>query len=188
MTDVTWTCRCGAVEMRISGGQGDRLVCYCKDCQGFARHLGADGSLDDAGGSDLYNTVPDRLEMVKGPGHLQALRMTPKGPIRWYAACCGTPLANTAPRRGLPFATMILHPGLAADPLGPVRFRVGIEGARGPVPKASGVGGFIRRAMARALVARLAGRHVRTPFFDAAGDPVAAPRLLTAAERRAALP
>jgi hypothetical protein len=42
-SDVPLRCRCGhvrGVEIRVSPSSGLRLVCYCKDCQAFARFLG----------------------------------------------------------------------------------------------------------------------------------------------------
>lgn len=184
---IHWSCRCGTVALDVAEGQGLRGVCYCRHCRAFARHFGAEDGLDPAGGTDLYQTTPDCLHVIRGADRLACLRLTSKGPLRWYAACCGTPLANTATTRNIPFASLMLAPVTDRDAAGPVRARVYTEGATGRLPgRSGGTFAMVGGVLTRALAARLAGRHTETPFFDDAGAPVAQPSRLTPEERAAA--
>ena len=48
-TDVPLRCECGKIRGLAEGvaqSEGTRCVCYCGDCQAFARFLGRDGILD----------------------------------------------------------------------------------------------------------------------------------------------
>jgi hypothetical protein len=52
--DLPLRCRCGSVRgiaSEFARASGFRLVCYCKDCQAFARFLDRADVLDAAGGS-----------------------------------------------------------------------------------------------------------------------------------------
>jgi hypothetical protein len=185
MTDsIRWTCKCGAVAATITPDSGTRAVCYCVDCQAFARHLGHPDLLDDAGGSDLYQTTPDKIDVSKGREHLACLRLSDKGPLRWFTDCCKTPMANTAGTMNLPFASMTVPRFDDADKAGPVIARLNRKSALRPVSEQSGsvlrlVGGFAYRVLAT----RLSGRHKTTPFFARDGKPVASPKRLSDTER-----
>jgi hypothetical protein len=96
--DLPLRCRCGRVrgiasEFAPSGGF--RLVCYCKDCQGFARFLDRADVLDAAGGTDIAQMPPGRVKLTVGTDAVRSLQFSNKV-FRWYADCCGTPIANTA--------------------------------------------------------------------------------------------
>ena len=182
-----WSCRCGSVTLEIREGGGLRGVCYCSHCQAFARHLGAGADLDPAGGSDLYQTTPDLVGVLTGHDRFACLRLTSKGPLRWYTSCCRTPIANTATTRQVPFASLALAHAADRDAAGPIRARLYTDSATGPLPgKASGLGPMILGVILRGLSARLSGRHRDTPFFDADGLPYADPARLTPDERAAA--
>jgi len=190
-------CSCGAVSARLHvPGQsaGARAVCYCSDCQSAAGFLGvAEDVLDPAGGTDIYQTTPDRLEIVAGARHLAILKLSPKGLMRWHAGCCGTPLFNTLPRLSQPFLGVVMRREGAegqADELesrlGPVRARVFTASAVGPGAPARDEG-FARTGagiMSRMIMAWLSRRAARNPLsgLDA---PV---RVLTREDRRKARP
>lgn len=182
MTDVPFRCACGQIHGRLTAiepGAGLRVVCHCRDCRAAEVALGQPDPQD--AGVDLFQTTPDRVVIDGGAEHLALLRLSPRGLFRWHAACCGTPLFNTAPKRGVPFAS--LHVNRASDPtpLGPVRAEVNGKKNRGLLPAVAGI--FTRLASAR-----LSGRWRQTPFFDGDGTPVAAPRILSLDERRAVTP
>lgn len=196
MTDVLdFQCRCGTVKGLCRGfkpGAGIRAVCYCSDCQAFARFLGDDaGILDANGGTDIYQTSPSHLEIRQGREAIACVEVSAKGLKRWYAACCRTPLANTPPSRRLPFAGTIVanfDPDRRELRLGPVETRVFTKEATGilapgrdkPLPLI--VFGLARRASGQWI----GGGWKRNPFFDAAtGAPIASATRLTAAERAA---
>ena len=76
MADETdWSCRCGSVRARVDLHGSARVVCYCNFCQAFAHHTGAGDQLEKAGGTDLIQTVPERLHFVAGGEHLRCLRL-----------------------------------------------------------------------------------------------------------------
>lgn len=186
------SCRCGALQGTVdTAAPHERIVCYCADCQAYAHFLGRPGEdLDARGGTNALLTVPRAITLTEGSGQLAAVRMTGRGPIRWYAACCNTPIANTGPSHKAAFASL-LGPCLGGDPaaldaaFGPVRLFGFTKTAKGePKPPATPFIGVLLRVVARSLKARLDGSYRRTPFFDVvAGKPVAEPRTLTAAER-----
>ena len=182
-------CRCGALQGQVTlNGSSNRMVCCCRDCQAFALFLApADQVLDAQGGSDVVQIAPDRIRFTQGEQHLAVMRLSDKGMLRWYAACCRTPVGNTLNGPSVPF-TGLLAQCLDTAPLepafGPVRARVNTASALGePKPKAFGMGSSLLRILFMVLGCRLTGRHKNTPFFDAAGQPVAVPTVLSAAER-----
>jgi hypothetical protein len=42
------------------------MVCYCRDCQAFARFLENPGMLDAAGGTEVVLVAPGRLRFTTG--------------------------------------------------------------------------------------------------------------------------
>jgi len=169
---LTWTCRCGATQALLKAGIGTRIVCYCQSCRAFNRYLDAMETIDAAGGSDLLQTAPDAVEIIKGVENLRVLRLTQKGPYRWYTGCCNTPMANTLPTRAVPFTTLLVpqldHPERA----GPVVARVHRRDATGHVEGDAGsVWKVLRPFFARVLRAYATGAWRRSPFFDESGQP-----------------
>jgi hypothetical protein len=182
-------CRCGALQGHVElGGVSNRMVCHCQDCQAFARFLGrAEDVLDAQGGSDVVQTAPHRIKITQGGEQLAVMRLSDQGMLRWYAACCRTPLGNTMNRRSFPF-TGLLSTCLDTLPLtpsfGPVRARANTESAVGePKPQAFGMAGAVLRILSMVLHSRLSGQYRHTPFFTASGAPVAQPTVLTAEAR-----
>jgi hypothetical protein len=173
---MEWTCECGSVVAELPDG-GTRIVCYCQSCRSFVERLGKAERLDAAGGSDLLQVAPDGVRFVKGREHLAWMRITEKGPLRWYATCCNTPLANTLGTPGVPFASFQAAFATPQAALGPVRARVHLKDATARVPEPRGsllplLAGFFWRIAA----ARLSGRWKTNPFFGPDGKPVAARR------------
>lgn len=166
------------------------MVCYCRDCQACARHLHDDAVLDPAGGTELFQTSAGRLRLESGEDHIACLRMTRRGPLRWYAECCRSALANSPPTGAIPFASIVtarLRPA-DRDALGPVRARVFTEAAEamdGTAPRGFGTADLFLRFVRITAAARLAGDHRRNPFFPD-GRPLAPPTILTSEERRVA--
>ncbi len=172
------------------------MLCYCADCQAFARFLGRDGDILDArGGSDVIQVLPKDITFTAGAPALACIRLTAKGLLRWYAACCNTPIGNTLASPSISFIGL-LHscvggPGDALEAsFGPVRAWVNTDGASGvPKPQAAGMARTVFWFLATAVRARLNGSYRLSPFFDAGtGAPVVVPRVLSAAEYAAARP
>lgn len=191
--DLILTCRCGQFRARLAGEAlpgGTHLVCYCKDCRAFARHLGAEETLLPGGGSPLYQTTPNHLTIEAGAEHLACLRLGPKGILRWHTTCCNTPIANTMPKPTIPFVGLSRVTVNDADVpmLGPVigdAFTKYVLPGQGAPTKDRGMGRLFWRFARRALAAYLAGAR-QSPFFDDAGTPIREPRILSREERRAA--
>lgn len=184
-------CRCGTLRGTVdTTAPHERIVCYCADCQAYARWLGRPGEdLDERGGTNALLTVPSAIEIARGAEQLACVRLTNSGPLRWYAACCNTAVANTGVSHRLAFASLLAPSLGGAGPaldaaFGPARLFGFVKDAKGePKPKGTPFLGVLLRVAARSLKARLDGSYRRTPFFDvASGRPRAAPRVLGAEE------
>ncbi len=171
---MEWACRCGAFAAEADTSGGLRAVCYCNSCRDFASRMGAEDALDEAGGSDLYQVAPERIRFLRGAENLAWLKLTPKGPVRWFTSCCNTPVATTLETPAIPFVTFQSH--RFADPaaLGPVTIRVFRKDATGRAPDD---GGGALKLYAnfgwRTLKSKLSGGSKRNPFFGLDGTPVA---------------
>ena len=180
-------CRCGTIKGSISNLKAaNRAVCYCKDCQAFARFLGQEReTLDAQGGSDIIQTLPKNVTFLQGVDSLACMRLSDKGMVRWYADCCKTPVGNTMANYKISFIGL-LHNCLESagqplqDSFGPVRVYANPQGAIGePKPKASGSGAMLWWIAKTVLPARLNGDYKYTPFFRMdTGLPIVAPQVL----------
>lgn len=181
----------------VSGDQGNRIVCYCDDCQSFAHFLdGADQILDAHGGTDIFQMSPAGFEITQGGDHLACMRLRPGGLLRWYADCCRTPIGNTLGTRQVPFVGLIhsctdhtSHGRTRDEALGPVRARVHARFATGDRAALDAhdraPASMLLRFAWIVLKARLRGDHRRSAFFDdRTGDPTATPHVLTEDELR----
>ena len=194
-------CFCGEVRgvaREVSGDRINRVVCYCGGCQSYAHFLGcADEMLDEHGGTDIFQMSPRHVEITAGNEHVACVHLTPKGALRWYAACCNTPIGNTLSTSQVPFLGMVHacidiadKPRSLGAALGRVRARVNGDAARGdpatrPAFDRAPVSMLLRFA-GKLLTWRLRGDHKRSPFFDPqTGEPIVTPRELSADELRA---
>ncbi len=181
---VRFSCTCGRVCGRIdpaSPRTGTHLKCHCRDCRAAERFFQQpDPGLD---GVDLFQTSPDTIHVDKGQDQLAVLRLGPKGPMRWYAACCNAPLFNTLERPGLPFATALVARVEDPTALGPVVAHASFPKPGGGTYHKNG-GRMVWNVMTRMLAARLSGRWRKTPFFDSeTGKPNGPVRVLSREER-----
>jgi hypothetical protein len=191
-------CRCGClrgVADGLSPSAGFRFVCYCVDCQTFARFLERLDVLDPAGGTDIFQMPPARVRFTAGMNVLRCVRLTNRGVLRWYSDCCRTPIANTAgPRFPLIGVVHTLIDDEAGgrsrdEVLGPPLCRVYEHSAFGPLPTNAppppSLGVFVRRA-SKMLGWWVCGLARPSPFFDdRTNAPRADPRVLTPSERAA---
>jgi hypothetical protein len=186
-------CRCGTLTGLVSEPRkASRGVCYCKDCQAFARHLGkANTVLDAMGGTDIVATLPKYVSFTSGVGSLACLSLTDRGLLRWYASCCGTPIGNTMRDFRVPYVGLV-HVCLGAPAaieasFGPVRLRVNTRSAKGrPRLMPLSTAAALLRFAPTVLLARLDGSYKATPFFTVDGTPVAERKVLTRVELEAA--
>jgi hypothetical protein len=196
--DLPLQCRCGHVRgtaSEFAPSSGFRLVCYCKDCQGFARFLDRADVFDATGGTDIVQMPPRRVKLTAGIDAVRSLRFSNKV-FRWYTDCCRTPIANTASSARVPFFGLV-HSFINVEAegrsrneiLGPPLCRIYERSATGPLPPyapaPASLGLFVLRA-AKVLGWWWHGLDRPNPFFDdRTGTPLSAPRVLTRSERAA---
>lgn len=192
MTSLAISCRCGSLTGVVRPrGPVNRCVCYCDDCQAFARFLERqDEVLDDFGGTEILHLSQGEVSFSEGRENLACMRLTENGSLRWYASCCSTPIGNTVPSRGLPVTGLVRFcldvDAVALDAaLGPVAMQVFTKYAlQAPAPKARGLVPGMARVLRIILRARLKGDHRRSPFFQPdTGEPVVVPKVLNETER-----
>jgi hypothetical protein len=196
--DISLRCRCGhvhGVAREVSPSAGFRFVCYCTDCQAFARFLERPDVLDAAGGTDIFQMAAGRVTFTAGMDALRCLTFSGKV-LRWYAACCRTPIANTAATARFPVVALIHSfmdceaAGASCDEaLGPPLCRIYDRSATAPLPAnappSPSLGMFASRA-SKILGWWVRGLDRPNPFFDERTNvPLSAPRVLTASEREA---
>jgi hypothetical protein len=179
-------CYCGKLKGRLQLTKDiNRCICYCADCQTFARFLNREHDiLDEIGGTSILQTLPKHISFVEGTEHLACIRLTENGLLRWYATCCNTPIGNTPPNFKLPFIGLI-HNCLSTEPasldatFGPIRMYVNTQAAIGE-PKPKSMGGLVGtlRVMGMVWRSRLNGSYKQNPFFvSATGVPIVTPKV-----------
>lgn len=186
-------CRCGAVKGEVRNPKhGTRAVCYCRDCQAFARFLDSPpGMMDALHGTDIVAVRPRFVSFSSGLQNLACMSLSPNGTLRWYATCCRTPIGNTPRDRKVSHVGLV-HSCLGAsqtaieDAFGPIRMRVNVQSAAGAVPANAPLS--FAAAIARYLVSmawtRLSGGYRVNPFFvPATGRPIVEPQVVSK-ERR----
>ena len=176
-------CSCGTVKGLVAHPEkAVRVVCYCNDCQAFARFLGkADTVLDSMGGTDVVAITPEHLSFTAGQEMLACMSLSEQGLLRWYARCCNTALGNINRNPKVAHVGLV-HTCLGAPQaitaaFGPVRMRNASGNARGtPDPIPFGTIKTLPRYALQLLRARLDGSYRRNPFFkDERGTPLAEP-------------
>jgi len=108
---IPFSCQCGMLSgevNNVSRKSAVRLVCCCSSCQAYARHLDKlEWVLDAHGGTEVIMMSQAAMQIHQGKEQLAALKMTQKGPVRIYAGCCNTPVANIVANRHIPFMSLI---------------------------------------------------------------------------------
>lgn len=185
-------CQCGTIKgYVIRPGMANRAVCYCADCQAFARFLErADTLLDEHGGTGIVATLPKQVHFTQGFEALTCMSLSDRGMLRWYSRCCNTPIGNTPRDYKTPYVGLIDRCLQSKSPslhesFGPVRMVLNTKAAKGHV-KSTPVSNFVTMLglMKSVIGTRLNGTYKSNPFFAAeTGTPVVHPRELTKAER-----
>lgn len=189
MADIPLKCSCDEVQgiaREVTPSSGNRVICYCDDCQAFANCLARSGDvLDEYGGTDIFQLTPSQIEITKGQEKIRCLRLSDKGMFRWYTECCKTPIGNTLSAVG-PFVGMI-HSFMGGKEsrerdLGPVRGYSGTKFARGELPDEIRKRGFplkeVIRIVYKLVLWKIMGKNRPSPFFLADGTPVSEPSVL----------
>lgn len=191
--DTALRCHCGHLQGRLdTASAAGRAVCYCKDCQAYARFLGRqEDMLDRHGGTEIIATLPRRLRFTAGTDELACMSLSDSGLLRWYAACCDTAIGNTPrdPRTSYVGIVVGCLPASQAEltrAFGPCTLALNTASARGEVRSGGSVFFAGMRIARNILLSRLSGRYRQNPFFDTAtAQPMVAPRVLQPAERQA---
>ena len=182
-------CQCKTIVGEIDeAAPFNRGRCYCRSCQAFAHFLDrAPAVLDAHGGSGIVQTSPSHVHITRGMDRMACMRLTPNGLMRWYAACCNTPIGNTLANYKLSFVGLVdacLGAQSSLDSrFGPQRMQVYTQYAIGePKPVARGTLSSIMRLGAGIISNRLNGSYKRTPFFNENGEPIVAAKVLSSEE------
>ncbi len=186
-SDLTFSCSCGALKGHLDPSalqNGLHLACHCQDCRAAALYRGQPDP-KNTGGVHLFQMPPDMIHIDQGHAQLKLFRLGPNGLFRWYAGCCGTPIANTLKSAKLPFAAISTN--CFADPtlFGKVKAE-GFLPTKKPGQSPSHRGGMrvVYAIFSRMIVSRLSGRWIENPFFDIeANAPVSKPEILSKEDR-----
>jgi hypothetical protein len=188
-------CNCGKLTGTLKRTKDvNRCVCYCTDCQAFASFLQREDDIldralltlrDRIGGTSIIQTLPKHVNFLTGTEHLACVQLTENGLLRWYAACCNTPIGNTPLNSKLHFIGLI-HNCLSSeqvsldDAFGTIRMHVSTQSAIGePKPKSIGLLAGTLRVMGMVIRSRLDGSYKTNPFFiPGTGTPIVTPKVL----------
>ena len=90
-------CKCGAVELEVTGPPIMTVECCCTSCRTAAEVIdrlpGAPEVRADSGAVPFVMQRKDRLTFVSGTEHLREFRLTPDSKTRRVVAtCCNTPV------------------------------------------------------------------------------------------------
>lgn len=187
--DLAFSCTCGRLAGHltdISPRHGTHALCFCNDCRAAPIYLGHPDPAPEPLG--VFQMDPHRIRFDAGTEHLAAFRIYNRSRLlRWYAACCNTPLFNTWDTPRFAFASILTDAVQDPAGLGPVTVRAHVKQPNGR-RKHEGLLRFISGTLRRAGTARLTGRWKQSPFFHpATRNPVVTPVTLTR-EERARLP
>lgn len=181
-------CKCGDLRGHIAGsGTCSRVVCYCSDCQAFAKYLGRSNDVLDAhGGTEIVQLAQPRVAFSQGKEHLAAVRLSERGLVRWYAACCKTPIGNTLPNPKVSFIGLIhssLDHSMMEEDFGRNVAMVSVDSATGaPKPEQKGLFGTIMRLLWIVLSMRIGAKYRNSQLFNEFGEPIVSPEVLAAEE------
>ncbi|WP_431471029.1 DUF6151 family protein [Sphingosinithalassobacter sp. LHW66-3] len=190
--DLAFACACGAVSGKLVApgpGVGDHVVCHCTDCQAFATRLGAaERILDRHAGTALYQGRCATIRVDTGREQLRCMHLARKPTLRWYAACCDTPMFNTYKNGRIPYITVLVancDPDRRDPLLGPPIGHLFTDEAAGDVSclKRMPMRTLMWRFSRRMIADMVSGDRRRSPLFDPATlDPIAPPQPARAPE------
>jgi len=148
---------------------------------------------DASGGAEFVAARAEHVVLDAGIEHLACLSLSEKGLLRWYAACCNTPIANTTRDWKFPYVG-IIRTCLMADSASfqrsfpRVQMRVNTTSAKqAPQSMLLQTVVTLMGFMSRVIASRINGAYRRTPFFvSPEGLPRTEINVLSESERRRA--
>ncbi|EQC48268.1 hypothetical protein M899_3209 [Bacteriovorax sp. BSW11_IV] len=177
--DLNLSCSCNKVQGQIKNVTpklGLRVVCYCDDCQTYARYLNGQKSvLDENGGTELLQVPQAYVSFHKGQDQIECVQLSPKGIKRWYAKCCHTPIGNMLQNPsvsfiGIPVAFIDEEQMRDADKtIGPVCARLQLRFATGPIKENHDEKvpfGHLLKTISKLLQWKIKGLNRPHPFYD----------------------
>lgn len=186
-------CQCGRLRGQLERTEhAVRGKCYCKDCRTYASYLDRlELTHDDAGGAEFIATSANNLVFDQGTDNLACLSLSDRGLLRWYAACCKAPIANTTRDWKFPYVGLFRN-GLNSDSAAyerafpKMQMHVNTRSAKTKPPGASLKTLIaLSRFLPRVFAGRLNGSYRTTPFFvSPLGVPSAPVYILSNKERR----
>lgn len=191
MTNHPLRCRCGKVQGYLTtAASATRAVCYCKDCQAYARFLGTPGIVDDAGGTEVVASLPRYLHFTAGSEAIACMSLKERGLLRWYASCCLTPIGNTPRDPKVSYVGVVStcledrSPSIDAS-FGRRRIAVNTKSARRLVRSTPFTTlAAVAKLMLSLASARATGAHKANPFFEpGTRSPIRPVRVLSKDER-----
>ncbi|HWB79660.1 MAG TPA: DUF6151 family protein [Nannocystaceae bacterium] len=192
-TELALRCRCGKLRgavVEVARDTCSHAVCYCRDCQAFARWLGIDGVMNERGGTEIIAVAQGRVRWHEGGDRLRCMRLSAKGTHRWYSECCRTPVGNTISAR-IPFVGIARMTFVDAPEqhVGPA---IGMQGryAKGGVPEgvhARAPLGLVAHSAKLVFGWWVRGKARPSDYFDAKTGAAKHEPLVLAAEERAQL-
>ena len=181
---VELECLCGTVKGKIKVVPRSffHVHCLCCDCQKFASHLNNEENiLDEHGGSELFQTYPDFMEITEGQDKICGVQLRHKGLYRWHTTCCNMPLANTMNSSKIPFVGVSVKLMKFAneqekiETLGPVTMKAFGKYSIGEMPKDAHPRFpilFMPKILGFMLKGMLRKKNSPSPFFNGK-EPVA---------------
>jgi hypothetical protein len=119
------------------------------------------------------------------------MSLSEKGLLRWYTACCRTPIGNTPRAPKLSYVGLV-HSCFAGSPIeldaafGPSKVAINTASANGTVNSTPwSTFRAVLKIMRNVWGSRLSGKYRDNPFFmPGTAEPLVAPQVLTATERQ----
>lgn len=189
MSDLPLRCACGKLHgtaRNLSPKSTNHCVCYCGDCQAFARYLGRDDIMNEWGGTSIVQMAPAMFQL-EAQDTLACMRLSPKGLYRYYCDSCKTPVGNTL-SPGIPFVGVPVR-FFTATPdsvVGPAYAHVQTKSAlNGGPPYPNHDLSAIARMVRRLAKWKITGGGKPNPFFDDVGKAPVTPHVLTLEQRKA---
>ena len=194
MTDLPIQCACGSVRgtlCEVSPDTVQHYVCHCDDCRAFIRHIDRAGDLlTEHGGTAVIHSTPARYTLTEGRDQLAAVRLSPKGLLRFYASCCNTPLGSVLEKPGIPLVS-IARVALPADASAHIGASRGVNarfaiGDRSTLDAAERLPlSVLPATLCRLMLQKLQGQAYPSTFHEADGRPILEPTVLSAGQRAA---
>ncbi len=78
-------CKCGTVKGAVADQaltRRNHLMCYCRDCQAFARFVANENTMDDKGGTEIVQVSCADVTITEGQDSLAAIRLAEGGLVR----------------------------------------------------------------------------------------------------------